>query len=138
MTGYSIHIQIVYLSLVIFGPLLQMQYPVTLATQVSTTVTQDQRLGLTVIMVIAQRLRWGKRRIRWLLVSAPDPPSAPTRDGSILNTKIIHTTCFIKNVHWLYAGVTTILAKIHSHTCTGHNPRLLYYYMVHKILGSGA
>ena len=30
--------------------------PVTLATQVPTVVTQDQRLSLTIIMVITQRL----------------------------------------------------------------------------------
>ena len=36
-----------------------MQHPVTLATQVPTVVTQDERLGLSVVMVIAQRLGGG-------------------------------------------------------------------------------
>ena len=47
---YSLHVS--YLSHVILGLLVQVQYPVTLTTQVSTTVTQDHRLGLNIIMVI--------------------------------------------------------------------------------------
>ena len=47
---YGLHVS--YLSHVILGLLVQMQYPVTLTTQVSTTVTLDHRLGLNIIMVI--------------------------------------------------------------------------------------
>ena len=45
-----------YLSLVVLLLLVVVEHSVTLATQVTTVVTQDQRLCLTVIMVITQRL----------------------------------------------------------------------------------
>ena len=48
---YNLHVS--YLSQVILGLLVQIQYRVALTTQVFTAVTQDQRLDLTVIMVIA-------------------------------------------------------------------------------------
>ena len=47
---YSLHVS--YLSHVILGLLVQMQYPVTLTTQVSTEATLDHRMGLNIIMVI--------------------------------------------------------------------------------------
>ena len=49
-----------YLSHVILGLLVQMQYPVTLTTQVSTTVTQDHRPDLNIIMVITLDLGAGQ------------------------------------------------------------------------------
>ena len=50
-----------HLSLVVSGVPAVVQHAVTLATQVPTLVTQDQRLRLTVIMVVTQRLGNGRK-----------------------------------------------------------------------------
>lgn len=54
----------VYLSLVGAGAAVQMKKTVTVGTQVSTHITQDDGCSLTIVMIVTHRLWRGKKKKR--------------------------------------------------------------------------